>query len=63
MLNYGLRYTSSSDIQLHGFTNSDWAGSTEDIRITSGMCFNLGSALISWANRKYKFVALSIAKE
>jgi hypothetical protein len=27
MLNYGLRYTSSSDIQLHGFTDSEWAGS------------------------------------
>jgi hypothetical protein len=26
-LNYGLRYTSSNDMQLHGFTNSNWAGS------------------------------------
>jgi hypothetical protein len=23
------------------------------------MCFSLGSAMISWANRKHKFVALS----
>jgi uncharacterized membrane protein len=30
-INYGLRYTTSNDIQLHGFTNSDWAGSVEDI--------------------------------
>jgi hypothetical protein len=29
-LNYGVRYTASNDIQLHGFTDSDWAGSAED---------------------------------
>jgi hypothetical protein len=58
-LNYGLRYTSSTDIQLHGFTNSDWAGSAED-RSTSGMCFSMGSVMISC--RKQKFVALSTAE-
>jgi hypothetical protein len=62
MLNYGLRYTSSGDIQLHGFTDSDWAGSAEDRRSTSGMCFSLGSAMISWGSRKQKFVALSTAE-
>jgi hypothetical protein len=58
-LNYGLRYTSTSDIQLHGFTDSDWAGSTKDIRSTSGMCFSLGSNMTSWANMKQKSVALN----
>jgi hypothetical protein len=61
-LNYGLRYTSSSDIHLHGFMDSDWAGSAEDRRSTSGMCFCLGSAMISWGNRKQKPVALITAK-
>jgi hypothetical protein len=58
-INYGLRYTASSDIQLHGFTDSDWAGSAEDRKSTSGMCFSLGSAMISWSSRKQKSVALS----
>jgi hypothetical protein len=58
-LNYGLRYTSYSDIQLHGFTDLDWAGSVEDRRSTSGMCFILGSTMISWTSRKHKFVTLS----
>jgi hypothetical protein len=58
-INYGLRYTASSNIQLHGFTDSDWAGSAEDRKSTSGMCFSLGSAMISWGNRKQKSVALS----
>jgi hypothetical protein len=61
-LNYGLRYTSSSDIQLHGFTDSDWAVSAEDRRSTSGMCFSLGSAMISWVSRKHKSVTLSTAE-
>jgi hypothetical protein len=29
-INYGLRYATSSDVQLHGFTDSDWEGSAED---------------------------------
>jgi hypothetical protein len=59
MLNYGLRYTSSSDIKLHGFTDSDWARSEEDKMSTLGMHFNLGSAMISWANKKKNYVALN----
>jgi hypothetical protein len=62
-LNYDLRYTSSSDIQLHGFIDSDWAGSAEDRRSTLGMCFSLGSAMISWGSRKQNFVALITAEE
>jgi hypothetical protein len=58
-INYGLRYTASSNIQLHGFTDLDWAGSGEDKKSTSGMCFSLRSAMISWGSRKQKFVTLS----
>jgi hypothetical protein len=61
-LNYRLRYTTSSDIQLHGFTDSNWAGSAKDRRSTSGMCFSLGYAMISWGSRKQKSVALNTAE-
>jgi hypothetical protein len=61
-LSYGLRYTTSNDIQLHGFIDSDWAGSAEDRRSTSGMCFILGSAMISWGNKKQNSIALSTSK-
>jgi hypothetical protein len=59
-INYGLRYTASSDIELHGFTDSDWVGSAENRKSTSGMCFSLGSTIISWGSRKQKSVALNI---
>jgi hypothetical protein len=62
-INYGLKYTTSSDIQLHGFTDFDWVGSAEDRKSTSGMCFSLGSAMISWSNRKHKSVTLSTVEE
>jgi hypothetical protein len=61
-ITYGERYASNSDVELHGFTGLDWGGSTYDIKSTSGMCFSLGSAMISWARRKQKSVALSTAK-
>jgi hypothetical protein len=63
MLNYGLIYTSSSDKQLHGFTDSYWAGSAEDRRSTSGMCFILGSATTSWGSRKHNSVTLNTTEE
>ena len=46
-LDYGLRYASDGEIILHGFTNSDWAGSAEDRKSTSGCSFSLGSGVIS----------------
>jgi hypothetical protein len=42
--------------------DSDWVGSAEDRMSTSGMCFSLGSTMISWGSRKQKFVSLSTAK-
>ena len=51
-IGYGLRYSVDSDMQLVGYTNSDWAGSVQDQKSTSRCCFILGSAIISWFNRK-----------
>ena len=59
---YGLRYTADSDMQLVGYTDSDWAGSVEDRKSTSGCCFSLGSVVISWFSRKQTSVALSSAE-
>ena len=51
-LDYGLRYASDSEIILHGYADSDWAGSVEYIKSTLECCFSLGSYVISWLNRK-----------
>jgi hypothetical protein len=62
MIMYGLRYASNNEVKLHGFTDSDWVGSVEDRKSTYGLCFSLGYAMISWASRKQKFVALNTVK-
>ena len=57
-LNYGLKYDKVA-LDLHGFPDSDWGGSVKDRKSTSGCCFSLGSAMISWICRKQSLVAQS----
>ena len=61
-IDYGLKYASDCEISLQGFTDSNWASSVADGKSTSGCCFSLGSAMISWFSRKQTSVALTIAK-
>ena len=56
---YGLRYNSSSDMALVGYSDFDWVGSLEDRKRTSGCCFSLGSSMVSWFSRKKSLVSLS----
>lgn len=59
-LNYGLRYTKGKgNYILSGFSDSDFAGSTEDRKSTGGMAFYLNENLITWVSQKQKCVALS----
>jgi hypothetical protein len=59
---YGLRYVSSEDVKLQGYSNFEWAGSGVDWKSTSGCFFSLGSGMISWLSRKKTLVALNIAE-
>ena len=47
---------------LHGFSNSDWEMSVQDQKSTSGFCFSMDSAMVSWSSRKQGSVALSTAE-
>ena len=60
-ITHGLRYT-TRDVRLHAYTDVDCAGSVVDQKSTSGCCFSLGFASISWMRRKQKSVALSTAE-
>jgi hypothetical protein len=42
-----------------GYTYADWAGNAMDRKNTSGCCFSLELRLVSWFNRKQRYVALS----
>jgi hypothetical protein len=47
-IDYGLDYVRGDGVRLAGFTDSDWAGSVSHKKSTSGCCFGLGLAIVSW---------------
>jgi hypothetical protein len=55
-ITYGLKYTSSGGLFLHGYAG---VGSTVDCKSTFRYCFSLGSAMISWSSRKHGSIAQS----
>ncbi|XP_073120764.1 secreted RxLR effector protein 161-like [Henckelia pumila] len=60
--NNGIKYTREDDNSLIGYTDSDWAGSVDDRKSTSGYIFCIGTKPISWSFKKQKTVALSSAE-
>ena len=59
---FGILYIFSENSDLVGYTDSDWAGSGDDRKSTSGYVFHMGSGAISWASKKQLIVALSTAE-
>ncbi|GAU24969.1 hypothetical protein TSUD_312040 [Trifolium subterraneum] len=56
----GIMYKRTDDnLQLHGWSDSDYAGDLDDRKSTSGYVFMLGSGAISWSSRKQPIVTLS----
>ena len=58
-IDFGLYYFGYLDYRLYGYTYANWAGSVLDRKSTSGGCYSLGSAMISWFSRKQSSVALN----
>jgi hypothetical protein len=57
--NFGLWYSASSSLALHGFSDADFTGCRLDMKSTSGTYQFLGSSLVSWSSRKQSSVAQS----
>jgi hypothetical protein len=56
---YGLFYLSSQNLEITGYSDSDWAGSLEDIKSTTGFVFFMGETTFTWTSKKQSIVALS----
>ena len=48
----GIYYGRDHVYKLYGYTNSYWKGSVVDNKSTSGGCYCLGLAMISWFSKK-----------
>jgi hypothetical protein len=60
---FGLWYSASSSLALHGFLDTDSAGCWLDRKSTSETFQFLGSSLVSWSSRKQSGVAQSTTEE
>ena len=49
-------------VNLEGYVDSNWVGSSIDRKSTLGCCFSMGSGVISLFRRKQSCVALSTAE-
>lgn len=66
---YAIRYTRPESFDkltiegiLHGYSDADWAGQTDDRRSTSGYVFFVAGGPVSWQSKTQKSVALSTAE-
>ncbi|XP_057444683.1 secreted RxLR effector protein 161-like [Lotus japonicus] len=59
---FGIWYKTTTISRLLGYTDSDWAGSVDDMKSTSGYALSLGSGIFSWASKKQATVAQSTAE-
>jgi hypothetical protein len=58
-VSYGSLYSNTKKNCLIADTDSDFVGSLDDRKITSGYIFHLGSGSISWASKKQPIVTIS----
>ena len=62
IIDYGIHYVAGEQLDLTGFTDSDWAGDGNDRKSTSGYVFMIGSGPICWSSKNQAALSLSSAK-
>jgi hypothetical protein len=60
--NLGIWYSKIGGFKLIGYVDSDWVGSVDDMKSTSGYVFTIGSGAICWNAKKQEVVAQSTAE-
>ena len=58
-INCKLEYSKDEMLQIHGYSDSDWAGDEDTRRSTTGYVFFMQHGPISWATKRQATVALS----
>jgi len=60
--NFDIKFKKNKDFKLLEFSDSDWTESIDDMKSTSGYCFNLVSEVFSWSSKKQETGVQSIAE-
>jgi hypothetical protein len=58
-IDFGIKYSTSKDFKLIGYTDNDCGRNIDDRKSTSRYTFHLGTCMVSWASRKKPIVTLS----
>ncbi|KAM1738452.1 hypothetical protein ACFX11_014268 [Malus domestica] len=58
-INFGLFYSSYSNYKLIGYSDSDWAGDSDDRKSTTGFVFFIGDTAFTWMSKKQPIITLS----
>ncbi|XP_039134406.1 secreted RxLR effector protein 161-like [Dioscorea cayenensis subsp. rotundata] len=58
-IGYGICYDMNDNFRLAGYSDSDWGGSQDDQKSTTGWVFAFGSGAIAWCSKKQPITALS----
>ncbi|XP_052477238.1 secreted RxLR effector protein 161-like [Gossypium raimondii] len=61
-IGHGVLFKRAKSMKLIGYADSDWAGSCDDMKSTSGYAFSLGSSMFCWSSKKQNLVAQSTAE-
>ncbi|XP_016749938.1 secreted RxLR effector protein 161-like [Gossypium hirsutum] len=61
-LKLGVMFKKENKLKLVGYSDSDWAGSADDMKSTSSYFFTLGSGVFCWSSKKQQTVAQSTAE-
>ncbi|KAL1559311.1 putative RNA-directed DNA polymerase [Salvia divinorum] len=59
---HGVLFKKYGHLEIHGYTDADWAGNPNDRRSTTGYFTFVGGNLVTWRSKKQKVVALSSAE-
>ena len=59
---HGIMFKKNGHLEIHGYTDADWAGNPIDRNSTSGYFTFVGGNLVTWKSKKQKVVALSSAE-
>lgn len=61
-LDIAIHYAKGGDLEVYGYSDSDWAGHVMTSKSTSGIAFMLGGGLIVWTSKLQTSVAIGVAE-